>query len=358
MSGCLRCLVVVLAASLGEPEVVAHAAKVSSAPKKELMQRGLNGLVALPDRTVVSWGHGGIIRMRRPDGSWSSVVRLDLDSIRQVVPDLAGALVFGWKGNDSNGEISRSVVLLVSPRGGLLEQWKTDDLLSIASRNGRRWATAWPSRPHRVPEGINLEKEPKAVISPLLELMLGGKVEPRGWVEIEAQIASFDGGSNGISRVDCIPRSETMEPFYPAYCAAAGSGGWRKIGSWNEPPPFSCGRYLVEMDDGESHGGAPRRGNEAEVVIRRLDNGEIAGQRRLPRDQAVACGSPGELLLAGAAVEGWSLPELAQLWRVPMRHGRVVAVVRVGDEVLAATAAGTIARISQAPVGLAADVGH
>ncbi|HEX3698299.1 MAG TPA: hypothetical protein VH374_23205 [Polyangia bacterium] len=279
-----------------------------------------------------------------------------VDWIRQAIPDQAGLLIFG-SANTANGRLDE-VVLLLDRRGAVIDRWTPKPgVLAIFSDSGRRSATLYSAtRREYLQDTDGRDVWPPPKTDRIVELLLGGKIEDRDSAEPHATIVSLHGGQDGKGRVDCVGMNLTKEHYRDSYCLTSGPGGWREFGLWNEPVPFACGPFLIELFEGGNDIG--RRGKGPRVTVRRLDDGQVAGERALAPGHALACGKAGELLLAKSDVQAWSLPRLKTLWRVPSGHGRSVAVAADNDQVLVATPTGTVFSLSPTPARLSRQSDH
>jgi hypothetical protein len=323
------------------PLAIASARAVFSAPATALTKPTLplsdarkGGLVPLPDGSVLLWVDDGRIQIKGPTGLRSPIIPLGVNSVWQVVPDDVGVL--GWGTRDApTGQLQGSI-FLVDAKGSVVQRWEPSPsfVFSIASKGGRRWATISGELPPRTREAhFDPRIQTGPVIDLLVELLPGGKIEERGKVEMGAHVAAFVGGKNGRGRVDCVPADLTKTTYHYPYCTVAETGGWRATGLWDNPP-LACGSYLIEVLDQLAGSDLPHRNKHPQVVVRRLDTGEAVNTKPLARGQAVACGSPGELLIGRQDIRGLSLPDLKPLWDAPSPGGRVVALARGQDRAL------------------------
>jgi hypothetical protein len=238
--------------------------------------------------------------------------------------------------------------------GAIVERWEVprDLVLSIAAGSGKMWATVTSENyQERRAKQFDPETESAPIVDRLLDLLPGGKVEPRGKVEVGAEIVSFSGGKTGRARVDCFAADQTKQDYHYPYCTAIEPGGWRKVGL-RDGPPLACGDYLVEILDLLAESDLPHRNKKPQIAIRRLDTGEVVRTKPFRRGQAVACGASGELLVGSTDVQALSLPDLKPVWRMVSPRGRVVALASAHDRVWVATSSGRVASLDRtAPRG-------
>jgi len=301
----------------------------------------------LGDGAVVHWGRAARIRIRTPDGHWSGFVHTDLSRIKDLVRDRDGMLVWGVHSRQNGDGEDDEIVLLMTSQGRVVDRWDPGRrfLSSIFSEGGQRWATFYePEKRQQHQDKFGRDPWPGLPSDPLTELLRGGELAERQTVEPLLKLRSFHGGADGTRLVGCVPSDETKLHHHPAYCLAAEPGGWREIGRWTSLPVV-CGSYLVETFEGS----ADRSSEKPGITVRRLASGDKVGERTTAPGQAVACGADDELLVGKTEVQGLSLPDLRPLWRLPSPGGRVVALARDGDRVLASTPAGTVDSLSPPP---------
>lgn len=273
-------------------------------PELKIPHLGSGGLLLLENGAVLAWSADAHIRIRSPAGAWGSLVSLPASALDDGISIRDDALVLGVRSQ----ELGRPIVAMVfrlDSSGRITDRWELPNMPvnSLASAHGQLWAST--------ANGI-VELRPGGVI---------GKIR-------EAESWSILVTRKSDAPVICVPADLSKAHFAPSYCYAIDGKKWRVQTTWTRPP-IVCADFLVEADD-------------SQVTVRLANTGEVVSRCPLTAEMAIACGQGAELLLGGREVTALSLPNLERRWASPVKRGRVTALVRTRDGVVAYTERGPV----------------
>jgi hypothetical protein len=273
-------------------------------PVLNIPHLGSGGLLLFGNGAVLAWSADAHIRIRSPAGAWGSVLSLPATALDDGISSQDDVLVLGERSQEFGRPIVATIFRLDSS-GRITDRWELPNMPvnSLASTRGQLWAST----------AIGI-----------VELRPGGVVEKIREAESWAILVT----RKSDTPVICVPADLSKAHFAPSYCYAIDGKKWRIQTAWTRPP-IVCADFLIEV-------------GASQVTVRLANTGEVASRCPLTAETAIACGQGAELLLSGREVTALSLPNLEPRWTSPLKRGRVTALIRAGDGVVAFTERGPV----------------
>jgi hypothetical protein len=320
-------------------------------------------LLTLSDGSLALIATDGRIAFRSPAGKWSEVVKLPFKYVYRSASDDSGVLVVGSRpatspevtailsGIDPEDKMSPSfrehahpevaVILHLGVDGQISKTWEIPNAIvqSLATRNGRLWATK---------------------LRGMVELLPDGRVEER--LDVPTVVRHEHGretstmpaslflylGQTG-ERVFCAPEECDHDgPCHYGYCYRRDELSWEQHGKWTEEPTI-CDGHLLEVERSADPKTYPKH-DQNRVVVRRITNGSEVVAVKMEKRSVIACGGDDEFLIADKSIKAFQVTTGRRLWSVPVRSGSTVAVARAKDCVIALTNRGKQQNICREPI--------
>jgi hypothetical protein len=272
----------------------------------------ISGIVPSPENNLMIWNWKGKAQLLTNQGTVSVEFKMPVSlkpsqqiEILKIIPDAGGVLM--------NARMDqKSVVLLASKDGEIIEQWPLPMVFSIASDQGNRKAFT--------EDGVfTLSEKGKAGRE---KFFIGDKTSKNEHfpgnikVYVDKKVICTDGDLSKLNQ-------------HPILCKKLeGSGNEFQVYGTLADPPF-CGESLLVWGVGKK---------EHSLAVYSLKTGSKVSEKSFNKSAypALVCESQiNKLLVGNNGIEIFAMPHLQKIWRYPVKKGKRVTNIALLEKFIA-----------------------